>query len=298
VQIYNLLQKSILCIALTVLTLSASAQKVDLVGHQGAKGIMPENTIAGMLKALDLGVTTLDLDVVISKDKQVLLSHEPYFNNEISLKPNGKDISFKEEKNYNLYQMDYEEIKKFDVGSKVHKRFPGQAKYKAYKPLLSEVIDSVEAYVKLNKLDKPVYSIETVLIKKGDSIYQPLPDEFVELVMEIVKRKKLQKRTIIQSFDVRSLQYLHKKYAKIKTSLLIDEKDNFEDNISELGFNPTIYSPYHVLVGKSLVDRCHALGIKIIPWTINSEKQMRYYINLGVDGLITDYPNVYSRIKE
>jgi glycerophosphoryl diester phosphodiesterase len=291
-------QKSILWVVLTTLTLSANAQKFDLVGHQGARGIMPENTIGGMLKALDLGITTLDLDVVISKDKQVLLSHEPYFNNEISLKPNGKEISFKEEKNYNLYQMDYEEIRKFDVGSKVHKRFPGQAKYKTYKPLLSEVIDSVEAYVKLHKLSKPVYSIETVLIKKGDSIYQPLPDEFVELVMEVVKDKKIQKRVIIQSFDVRSLQYLHEKYSRIKTSLLIDEKDNFEDNITELGFNPTIYSPYNVLVGKSLVDSCHALGIKIIPWTINSEKQMRYYINLGVDGLVTDYPNVYSRIKE
>jgi glycerophosphoryl diester phosphodiesterase len=285
-------------IALTILTTTVQAQKFDVQGHQGARGIMPENTIGGMLKALDLGVTTLDMDVVISKDKQVLLSHEPYFNNEITLKPNGQELTFKEEKNYNLYQMNYEDIIKFDVGSKVHRRFPGQAKYKAHKPLLSEVIDSVEAYVKQHKLPKPVYNIETVLIKKGDSIYQPLPDEFVNLVMDVVKSRKVQKRVVIQSFDVRSLQYLHENYPKIKTALLIDEKDNFEDNIAELGFNPTIYSPYHVLVGKSLVDRCHALKIKIIPWTINSEKQMKYYMNLGVDGLITDYPNVYSGIKQ
>jgi len=292
------MNKFFIWFALSTASLTAVAQKFDVQGHQGARGIMPENTVGGMLRALDLGVTTLDMDVVISKDKQVLLSHEPYFNNEISLRPNGKDISFKDEKKFNIYQMNYEEIRKFDVGSKLHRRFPGQMKYKAYKPLLSEVIDSVEAYVKQHKLSKPIYNIETVLIKKGDSLFQPDPSEFVELVMEVVKQKKMQKRVIIQSFDVRSLQYLHEHFPKIKTSLLIDEKDNFEDNIAELGFNPTIYSPYHVLVGKSLVDRCHDLKIKIIPWTINSEKQMRYYMDLGVDGLITDYPNVFTGIKD
>ncbi|WGQ08254.1 glycerophosphodiester phosphodiesterase family protein [Pedobacter gandavensis] len=294
------MKKNILILAAMLMAGQSQAQKFDLQGQRGARGIMPENTIPGMIKALDLGVNTLVMNAVISKDKQVVLSQEPYFNAEISLKPYGKAISLKDQKKYNIYKMNYEEVKKFDVGSKIHNRYPGQQKFKAYKPLLEETIDSVESYVKLNKLAKPNYSIETKLIPKGDGEFQPEPSEFVDLIMEVVKRKKLEKRVTIQSFDIRTLQYLHEHYPKIKTGLLIDEKENFEINIEELGFKPTVYSPYSVLVGKSLVDRCHEAGIKIIPWTINSTKEMKYLIDLGVDGLVTDYPNLFkpSLLKE
>jgi len=287
----------ILLLSLTILQVSAQKQKFDLQGKAGARGIMPENTVEGMLKALDLGVTTLEMDAVISKDKKVVLSQEPYFNNEISLMPNGKPISLKDQKKYNIYKMDYEEVKKFDVGSKVHARFPGQVKFKAYKPLLTETIDAVETYVKEKRLKKPVYSIETKTIKNGDNDFHPEPAEFVELIMEVVNAKKISKRVIIQSFDMRTLQYLHEKYPKIQTSLLIDEKEPFEDYIEKLGFKPTIYSPYSVLVGKGLVDRCHAMGIKIIPWTVNSLKEIKYFMSLGVDGVITDFPNLMGQLK-
>lgn len=272
-------------------------QKFDVQGKAGCRGIMPENTIAGMIKALELGVTTLEMDAVISKDKQVVLSQEPYFNHDISLSPDGKQITFKDEKKHNIYKMNYAEIQKYDVGSKPHPRFPGQQKFKAYKPLLTETIDSVENYVKLHRLAKPDYSIETKLIPKGDDEFQPDPATYVELIMAIVKKKKIEKRVIIQSFDVRTLQYLHEKYPKIRTSLLIDKKEDFESNIKELGFSPTIYSPYSILVGKTLVDKCHALGIKVIPWTINSTKDIAYFMNLGVDGIITDYPNIMGQLK-
>jgi glycerophosphoryl diester phosphodiesterase len=282
-----------LIMAIGLLSLPAAAQKFDLQGHQGARGLMPENTTLGMLKALDFGVTTLNMDAVITRDSQVVLSHEPYFNNEISLTPSGKEITLKDEKKYNIFKMDYEQVKRFDVGSKVNRRFPGQQKYKAYKPLLSEVIDSVEAYVKEKKLKKPTYNIETSFIRRGDGEFQPEASVFVELIMKVVEEKKISKRVIIQSLDIRSLQYLHEKYPKIKTSLMIDEKEEFESNIETLGFTPTIYSPYYVLVGKGLVERCHARGVKIIPWTVNTSKEMKYLIGLGVDGLITDFPNVY-----
>ncbi|GAA3968370.1 glycerophosphodiester phosphodiesterase family protein [Pedobacter ginsengiterrae] len=282
---------------LLFLNVFAQKQKFDVQGKAGARGIMPENTIKGMLKALDLGVNTLEMDAVISKDKQVVLSQEPYFNNEISLQPNGKAITLKDQKNFNIYKMNYDEIRKFDVGSKVHNRFPGQTKYKASKPLLSETIDAVEQYVKENKLAKPVYSIETKTIKNGDNEFHPEPAEFVDLIMDVINNKKLAKRVIIESFDMRTLQYLHEKYPKIQTSLLIDEKEPFETYIEKLGFKPTIYSPYSILVGKGLVDRCHAMGIKIIPWTVNTIKDIKYFMDLGVDGVITDYPNLISQIK-
>lgn len=290
--------KKILLIIILASAIQVQAQKFLLIGHQGARGIMPENTIPGMIKALDLGVNVLNMGVVISKDEQVVLSHEPYFNNEISTRPDGKAIGFKDEKTYNMFKMNYAEIKKFDVGSKVHKRFPGQMKLKIHKPLLEDVIDSVEAYVKANKLAKPIYNIETSLIRKGDGEFQPDASVFIERIMEIVKAKKLTKRVVIQSIDLRPLQYLHEHYPAIKTSLMVDEKQDFEDGIQALGFTPTYYSPYYVLVGKGLVDRCHAAGVKVIPWTVNSSKDMKYLINLGVDGVITDYPNQYSRVMQ
>jgi len=291
------MKKIILLLIISSGLLNAVAQqKFDVQGKAGCRGIMPENTIAGMIKALDLGVTTLEMDAVISKDKQVVLSQEPYFNHEISLSPNGKPITFKAEKNHNIFKMNYEEIKTYDVGSKPHPRFLGQQKFKTYKPLLSEVIDSVEYYVKTRRLAKPDYSIETKLIPKGDLEFQPDPATYVELIMEVVKQKKIEKRVIIQSFDIRTLQYLHEKYPKVRTSLLIDEKEDFENNLNELGFTPTIYSPYSVLVGKTLVDKCHAAGIKIIPWTINSTKDLKYLMSLGVDGIITDYPNIMKQL--
>lgn len=280
------------------LSIQVHAQKIMLIGHQGARGIMPENTIPGMIKALDLGVNVLDLDVVISKDEQVVVSHEPYFNNEISTRPDGKAISFKDEKKYNLFKMSYDEIRKFDVGNKIHSRFPGQMKIDAYKPLLDELIDSVEAHVKRNKLEKPIYLIETALIRNGDGTFQPEASVFIEQIMAIVKAKKLNKRIIIQSLDMRPLQYLHEHYPAIKTSLMIDEKQDFEDSIKILGFTPTYYSPYYVLVGKGLVDRCHAAGVKLLPWTVNSVKEMKYLINLGADGIVTDYPNLYQKTQE
>jgi glycerophosphoryl diester phosphodiesterase len=115
--------------------------------------------------------------------------------------------------------------------------------------------------------------------------------------MDVVEAKKIGKRTIIQAFDIRSLQYVHEKYPKMKTALMIDEKEDFENNIRDLGFRPTVYSPYSVLVGKGLVDRCHAAGIRIIPWTVNSLKEMEYMVGLGVDGIITDFPNLFMSLE-
>jgi len=214
------------------------------------------------------------------------------------LLPNGKPILLKDEKKYNIFKMDYAEVKTFDVGSKIHPRFPGQQKFKAYKPLLAELIDSVEQFVKLHKMSKPNYTIETKLIRNGDGEFQPSAEDFVEIIMAIVKEKKLEKRVTIQSFDMRSLKYLHQKYPKIRTSLAIDEKEDFENNIADLGFAPTVYSPYAVLVGKGLVDKCHAAGVKIIPWTVNSAKEISYLMNLGVDGVVTDYPNLMGQLDK
>jgi glycerophosphoryl diester phosphodiesterase len=293
----NTMKKVILTFLSVILSIcTVVAQKkissFDIQGNRGARGLMPENTIPSMIKALESGVTTLKMEVVISKDKQVVVSQEPYFNQEISISPDGEPITLKNQKNYNIYKMDYSEIKQFDVGSKPHPRFPHQEKFRIEKPLLADLIDKVEFFAKKKKLPKTVYNIETKLIRNGDNEFQPSPEVYVELVMAVVKEKKIEQRVIISSFDMRTLQYLHQKYPNIQTALGIDEKEDFENNIKALGFTPTIYSPYLPLVGKGLVDKCHAAGVKIIPWTVNTVKEMLYLKNLGVDGIITDYPNL------
>jgi glycerophosphoryl diester phosphodiesterase len=159
------------------------------------------------------------------------------------------------------------------------------------------VIDAVQEYAKANKIPVPDFHIELKSIPKGAGEFHPEPAEFAGLVMEVVDRKKLTKKVTISSFENAPLQYLHQEYPRVKTGLLIDEKEDFEKNIDELGFNPTVYFPYSVLVGKGLVDRCHKKGIKIIPWTVNTVKDINYLINLGVDGIITDYPNLFSLLN-
>lgn len=271
----------------------------DLQGHRGCRGLMPENTIAGFLKAIDLGVTTLEMDAVITKDNQVILSHEPFFNHEITTLPDGDFVNEEDEKSLNIYHMTYQQVCVYDVGLKPHPRFMEQQKIKAVKPLLSEVIDSVEVYTKMKGRKPLFYNIETKCLPDGDDLYHPKPAPFVELLMKVILEKSISDRVIIQSFDPRSLQYLHEKYPQIKTALLVEGEDpkNFALQLQQLGFIPTIYSPNYQLVTPLLVKQCHDTGIKIIPWTVEGIDTMKQLKKMGVDGLISDYPNFYKELK-
>jgi glycerophosphoryl diester phosphodiesterase len=268
----------------------------DKEGHRGCRGLMPENTLPAMLYALDMHVTTLEMDVVITKDKQVILSHEPFFNHEITTKPNGEYVNEQEEKGLNIYNMTFPETQRFDVGLKTHPRFPRQQKITATKPLLSEVIDNVEATVKLKNISKVFYNIETKCNPFTDNTYHPSPEEFVTLLMSVVQRKKIADRTIIQSFDFRTLKIVNQKYPQVRTAALIEDFDKrpFEKHLEELGFTPAIYSPAYSLVNKELVDKCHQKKIKIIPWTVNDKETIDKLRALGVDGIITDYPDLFQ----
>ena len=270
----------------------------DKQGHRGCRGLMPENTIAAMYKAIDLGVTTLEMDASISKDDQVFLSHEPFFNHEISLQPNGKSIEAAEEKSFNMYQLDYAQIIKYDVGLKPHPRFPQQVKIAAVKPLLSQVFDSVIAYCKQTAKPIPQFNIETKTTSKTDDLYHPKPEKFVDLLMQVIASKNMGSKVIIQSFDIRTLQYLHQKDATIKTALLIEDFDKkpFALQLKDLGFIPSIYSPAHELVTPLLVKQCRDAGIQIIPWTVNDLATIRSLKKMGVHGVISDYPNLFAQL--
>ena len=266
-------------------------------GHRGTRGLMPENTIASMYKAIDYDVNTVEVDVVISKDKKVVISHDIYFHPEITTTPDGKWLDSKEAQQHQLYQMNYDSIKKYDVGLKPHKEFPQQQKIAAYKPLMSELIDSTEWYAK-SKGKKVMYNIELKTNPAYDGTKQPPVEETVDLVMQVVKEKKIEDHCYLQSFDFRPLQILHKKYPTVVTAVLISDKDKrtFEQQLDELGYTPAMYSPHYSLVNVHLVSACHQRGIKLIPWTVNTKEDMTRLKELGVDGIITDYPNFFSEL--
>jgi glycerophosphoryl diester phosphodiesterase len=273
----------------------------DIEGHRGCRGLMPENTVPAFLKALDLGVTTLEMDVVISKDRQVVVSHEPYFNAAFSIAPNGIPVDKKEQKKRVLYQMDYADIKRYDVGSNGNPAYPEQQKLSAYKPLLSEVIEQAEAYRKIKNLPPFSYNIE---IKSEPSEYnrsQPEPVEFCELVQTILKKHLSAERVnsdhvVIQSFDFAMLTQWKKgmdagQYPRVRLSALVENLRSPKKNLEELGFKPDVYSPNFRLLSKAKIDQLHQQGIQVIPWTVNQRNDMERLKKWGVDGLITDYPD-------
>ena len=268
---------------------------IDLQGHRGCRGLMPENTIPAFIKALELGVTTLEMDTVISRDKQVIVSHDPFMSHEICLTPNGKEISESEEKDYNIHKMTVSEITDFDCGSKIYPRFPQQQKLKVHKPLLVEVIETAERFAKQKNLPAPLYNIEIKSVAETDNIFHPAPDEFSKLVIGILETEEIINRTTIQCFDVRTLQYIHKHYPEIKLALLVENHDLVEKNLELLGFIPDIYSPDYALVNEQLMKVAKDKGMTILPWTVNTTEEAQRLIGLGVTGIITDYPNLFKK---
>ncbi|HEY8955310.1 glycerophosphodiester phosphodiesterase family protein [Chitinophaga sp.] len=270
---------------------AAAQQSIDVQAHRGGMALMPENTIPAMINAVKLGAKTLELDCIITADQQVVVSHDAYMSAEFMRKPDGSDITKEEEKSLALYKMSYDSIRKYDAGTKPHPRFPQQEKMMVHRPLLTDLIDSVEAYVQAHHLKPVFYNMETKSSPDGDGIYNPGPAEFVARVMEVINRKKITPRVIIQSFDIRTLQELHRSYPAQKTALLIGNKDSFSANLEKLGFIPTIYSPNYQLVTPDLVKEAHNKKVAVIPWTVDDESELKKLISWEVDGIISNAPD-------
>lgn len=265
--------------------------KFDLQGHRGARGLKPENTIPSFIEALNQGVTTLEMDVVITKDKQVVVSHEPWMAADICLQPDGSEISPKEEKRFNIYEMIYEEVRRFDCGSKGNARFPEQQKMTIHKPLLRDVIVAVEDHIKSYTQYEVDYNIEIKSHPAGDNRFHPQPKEFSDLVYTIISEHLPLERVIIQSFDVRVLQYWHKTWPQVRLAFLVENQKTPEQNLQELGFTPSVYSPHFRLLSPEIIQQLKSAGMRVIPWTVNERADMQRLRTWGVDGLITDYPD-------
>ncbi len=266
----------------------------DFQGHRGARGLMPENTIPAFRKALDLGVTTLEMDAVITKDHEVVVSHEPWFSGHICSLPSGDPVPLAEDTNYKIFEFTYEEVSRFDCGLRGNPRFPHQEKMRVQKPLLKDVIVFAEEYTRTNNLPAVYYNIETKSQPANDNIFHPAPETFTTLLLDVVIAGNILDRTTIQSFDPRTLRIAHNLHPDMSLALLVADHDEMDlkGHVKNLGFVPAIYSPNYHLVDEKVIADAHGMGMKVIPWTVNTMPEMRDLIELGVDGLITDYPDI------
>lgn len=264
-------------------------------GHRGARGIYPENTVSGMLEALKYPVTTLEMDVVVSKDQQVVVSHDLWMNPKICLHPEAKPYK---EKEIILYKLNYQEIEKFDCGSKPHENFPQQFRVAVKKPLLRDLLKTTEKAISELEDRAISYSIEIKSTPMDEkSKFQPLYKAFADLVVKEILAILPANRFYIQSFDWRVLKYLKQAYPEIRLVALRESSYKASEIEKELSFRPDVFSPHYQLLTKDDVNFFHQQIIKVIPWTVNTVDEMEKLIDFGIDGIITDYPNLISSVN-
>ena len=286
----------------TLITISCTMEKqpdtFDLQGHRGARGLMPENTIPAFLKAVDLGVDTVEFDVVVTADGQILVSHEPWFNHLFSSKPDGSPVTEDEERSFNIYEMTYEETQQFDVGQRQNPNFPEQETMEVTKPLLAEAIRAVEEYAKENGIDPLHYNIETKSRPEWYGEYVPGPEEFSRLLYEELNELGVLDRVIIQSFDPSTLIAFKQLAPDVRQAMLVSNDVLPDMYINLLGYTPEIWSPDYKLLNAESVSQLQSKGMQVIPWTVNNVDEMRELLRFGVDGFITDYPDSASVLRK
>jgi glycerophosphoryl diester phosphodiesterase len=261
-------------------------KQIDIQGHRGFRGLLPENTLPAFEKAIELGVHTLELDIAITKDNKVVVSHEPFMNPLICYNPKGEVIPDSMDMHYNIYQMTHKEIKEFDCGSKFHPTYPDQKKLKTYKPLLSEVFELVNA-----KNSDVKFNIEIKSKPEYYGIYTPEPKAYVKLVLDEIEKYNVFDKVNLQSFDLLILEDIKKQAPNMPVAMLVEDDETIDTKLKKLTYKPEIISPYFKLLTKGIVKDYQSQSYQIIPWTINEESDMKQMISWQVDGIITDYPD-------
>jgi len=274
---------------------SNNNREFDAQGHRGGRGLWPENSIYGFINAVDTKVTTLEMDVVVSKDNYVVVSHDPFFNPDICIDASGNKLD--ENILISIHQLPYSQVKQFDCGTLPYTRFPEQEKIKTVKPLLSEVIKVVESKTKKENLVPLNYNIEIKSRPEWENKFQPAnPDKYVKLVLDTIRPLLPYDRFTIQSFDVRILEAIAKYDPNVRLVYLIEDVKLSPDIADNLSFTPEVISPDFTLLSPELIEIYHQKGFKVIPWTVDETSDMEQLMDWGVDGLISDYPDRLVRV--
>lgn len=277
---------------------------LDLQGHRGARGLKPENTWPAFEEAIKFKMTTLELDTVLTKDKRVVIHHDSETNPTICQNEDGSEIS-----KISLYELTLAELQKLDCGSRKNPNFPKQIPVPNTKLLsIEEFFEKVTTVEKLTK-EKYLFNIETKFPDKY-KVSDDVVKEHTNLLVKAIEKYKFVDRTTIQSFDMRTLPVSKSLNPKIRTSALFAPTyfqgflmtfgmgNSYRETILETTkeLNADIISPYFLYVTPSFVNTAHKSKIEVIPWTVNSEKEALRLIQCGVDGIISDYPDMLDSV--
>jgi glycerophosphoryl diester phosphodiesterase len=284
-----------------VLTLSLLIQckpnmtkhSVQIHGHRGCRGMWPENTLKSFEIAVELGLSAIELDVVLTANGDVLVSHDPFMHHEICSHPDGRLVNEEEEKDLNIFRMTTQEAQTYWCGMNPHPRFPEQSLFKSHKPTLGEAVLHVNSLLRSN--NRPVgdmlWNIEIKSQPSWDSVYHPGPGVYADLFLLQFNALKIDTHCVIQSFDPRILEKLHQRAPHLRLVLLNeDSKISVEDKLNELTFIPFGYSPNYALITEETVTYCKSRNIELIAWTVNEPDDLVKMRLLGVNHIITDYP--------
>jgi glycerophosphoryl diester phosphodiesterase len=271
-------------------------KKFHTQGHRGVRGLMPENTIEGCIEAVRLGFDGLEIDVVCSKDGQIVVSHDPWMSSLFCSFPNGNVILSENTEGVNLYKMPYNLIRQFDCGSRGNARFQKQKPMKTYKPTLTELIEAVYFFCDTHNYPKPFFNIEIKSHPDWYGKYVPLPSDFIKLLKDPLSILPLD-TYYISSFDPIFLKAFRKANPKTTLAFLTENRLSLKDNLKNLGFKPDIYSPYYRYLNNATIRVCKKMNIALIVWTVNDLSSIDKLKNQGIKGVISDYPLNYLSNK-
>jgi glycerophosphoryl diester phosphodiesterase len=257
---------------------------VELQGHRGARGHLPENTLPSFAKALEMGVDTLELDVGVTRDGVVVIHHDRRLNPEVARGPDGHWVSAPAP---TIFSLLYEELQRYDVGrirpgSEYAKRFPHQM------PIDGTRIPRLAQLFALAKESTVKFNIETKLVAHAPTETLE-PEAFARALVAEVRRAGVAQRTTIQSFDFRTLKFVEREAPEIATSYLTSGKNSDVEKVHAAGAK--VWSPDFQDLNAAIVRRAHELGMRVIVWTVNEPADVRRVIEMGVDGIISDYPD-------
>lgn len=259
-------------------------------GHRGCDDAVPANTIPAFLLAAATGCQWLEMDVVITGDDHVLVSHEAWIDHHTCRDPEGRALSEEEGRAINIFELPLLEVQRFGCvpAHRAEEHAPPWAGW--HKPTLAEVVIAVGASSAERKASAPSFNIE---IKSEPLIYgtfQPPPERFAELVLRDVIALGITDRCLVQSFDIAILEAMHVLAPDLPLALLVENADGVESNLRRLSFTPRYYSPAYSIANARMAGELREKGIGLLVWTVNDVADMCRMLDLEVDGLITDKP--------
>ena len=283
---------ALLCLSAAICACGISINPcIDLQAHRGGAGRMPENTFSSMKNALDLGANTLEMDLQLSADGLAVLSHDNYFHYRCAIRPDGTPIQKGDPKEY-LFTMPYDSIAKYEVGLRYTEQWPEKKLISEHVPLASALIDYTEKYASDNNIPLPNYNIEIKSSAgEGEGSYWPDYKTFCDICIPLLLSKNLGNRLIVQTFDVRSLEYIHARWPEVTLAFLTKRDTDIKEILSRISYLPGWWSPHFSVVTAENVAYCHSLGIKVVPWTVDERSDILAVANCGVDAIISNYPD-------